>query len=304
MQANLALLGNRTLREICILGSHDAGMSEHGAHTAFGYECNTKTQFVNIWAQLNLGTRYFDIRPVMSGGNFYTGHYSDTGVVGWQGANGQSMLDIIHQVNEFTSKYQELIILDMSHARNTDSRSHGYQPFTEAEWKRLLALLMSINNRCILANPHTVDLTGLKLDQYIGGRASVIIVINPHDDFSLDEFEYSGIYFRKNFPKYDNYSDTDNVKKMMSDQLEKMKSHKKYPTESYFVLSWTLTQSAEQASLCPTSILELAKKANEHIAKIPAECTQSCYPSVLYIDGIKTYESLGVVMSINHIAKP
>ena len=214
------------------------------------------------------------------------------------------MLDIIHQVNEFTSKYRELIILDMSHARNTDSRSHGYQPFTETEWKRLLALLMSINNRFILANPHTVDLTKLKLDQYIGGRASVIIVINPHDDFSLDEFEYSGIYFRKNFPKYDNYSDTDNVKKMMSDQLEKMKSHKEYPTESYFVLSWTLTQSDYQATSCSTSILELAKKANKHIAKIPAECTQLCYPSVLYIDGIETYGSLDVVISINHIAKP
>jgi hypothetical protein len=86
MQANLSMIGDRALRHLCMPGSHDAGMSVLHASTAFVGERNVLTQKVSIGDQLVLGARYFDCRPVISSGQFVSGHYSDLGdPLGWQG---------------------------------------------------------------------------------------------------------------------------------------------------------------------------------------------------------------------------
>ena len=67
-----------TLKEMCMLGSHDAGMYILNGGTIKALEHNTLTQSKSIHEQLNCGARYFDIRPVIgNGGKYLTGHYTD-----------------------------------------------------------------------------------------------------------------------------------------------------------------------------------------------------------------------------------
>lgn len=126
MQSCLSFIGDRTLRQICIPGSHDAGISTRNGGTPLANANNTKTQSLSIAGQLIAGVRYLDIRPVIgNGGQWYTGHYGYTrSRVGWQGWNGQSLSEIVHQINAFLSFHKELVILDVSHGYNTDE---GYR---------------------------------------------------------------------------------------------------------------------------------------------------------------------------------
>lgn len=116
MQDNLDALGCRQLREICMPGSHDAGMSEFNSPTFGVTDYETLTQTLDISGELHAGARYFDIRPVINGGHYGTGHF--TGVFG---ADGQSMQDIIWDINNFTDTNAELIILAFASSVNRDN---------------------------------------------------------------------------------------------------------------------------------------------------------------------------------------
>jgi hypothetical protein len=143
MQGALSWLGDRRLFDIALPGSHDAGMSTITGGTVGGNSGNCQNQGLDIGNQLRAGARYFDIRPVINAGGFKTGHYSDTGEpFGWQGANGQSMSDIIDQINDFCRISAELIVVRLSHALNTDSRP--YKDLTQDEWNRCSAQISSI----------------------------------------------------------------------------------------------------------------------------------------------------------------
>lgn len=134
MHRNLPTIGGRTLKQLAMPGTHDAGMSTITGSTAFGGKCNGQTQTQNIGGQLALGSRYFDIRPAISefaqldnldgvadnllsgGGNYYTGHYGFVSPLNsWQGTNGESIDNIINDINSFTANNKELVIINLSH---------------------------------------------------------------------------------------------------------------------------------------------------------------------------------------------
>ena len=147
MRDNLSILGSKKLKEICITGSHDSGMHVYTSGTAFAHDCNTLTQSKSLQGQLSAGTRYFDIRPVISAGKYYTGHYGYIDqLASWQGANGQSIESIVADVNAFVSNHKELVVLNLSHSLNTDVGNSQYRPFNQAEWDGLFAELAKIDN--------------------------------------------------------------------------------------------------------------------------------------------------------------
>jgi hypothetical protein len=134
MQSNLNSFGCQPLRRLCMPASHDAGMSKLDGKTETSTTQNTVTQNLDIAGQLTYGARYFDIRPVIGGGIFKTGHYSKYDCC-WNGGNGQSIDDVISQVNSFLAQNQELVILDLSHAYDSDT---GYNELTQDEWNQLI----------------------------------------------------------------------------------------------------------------------------------------------------------------------
>ena len=145
MQANLATLGGRTLRQLCMPATHDSGMSQIGSCRG-AIADNTQTQTQGILGQLTQGARYFDIRPVISDGIFVTGHYGYVPAVkAVEGCNGQSIAGIISDINSFTSDRAELIILSLGGDWNTDVGGPNYRSLNQGEWNSLLQELQGIN---------------------------------------------------------------------------------------------------------------------------------------------------------------
>jgi len=311
MQENLDKIGERTLRQLCLPGTHDAGMGVFTSGTPFASPCNTITQTSLVLGQLQLGSRYFDIRPVVSAGHYYTGHYTKLSLVGlssWQGANGQSIEAIINDVNTFTRENAELVIFHLSHDLDTDVGNSKYIPFTQAQWNGLLSMMKEgINNLKILS---TDDLTQQTLNDYIGGgEPAVIVIVEPSgDSINIDSFLDSGFYLARKFPVYNVYSESNDVGQMITDQLGKMREQKSAPNSSYFLLSWTLTQSASQVTSCaaglPNSIIDLANEANSVLTeRLLPVCNNNCFPNIVYIDAINhSVGAVSLVMEINKLA--
>lgn len=310
MSGNIGLLASRSLRTICMPGSHDTGMSTFGSHTAFAKRCNTLTQTKSIAGQLAQGARFFDIRPVISGGAYFTGHYSYIdSILGTQGANGQSIGQIVDEVNQFLEGAPELVVLKLSHDMNTDVGEPDYRAFTQQEWDGLLRYLEErLKYRYV--NPGVNDLTTLKFGQFIGEskpfKPAVLVVIDPSDGGIQIPKSYlkTGFYPNSAFPIHDEYTGTTKVDHMAADQIQKMKKYRTSPNAEPFLLSWTLTQNTDDVINCapeygPNSIVWLANQANPTIYdKLWGALTPQTYPNVLYTDNVDSTLNLELALAI------
>lgn len=305
LQTNLPQIGKLTLQKLSIPGSHDAGMSRITGGTAFGNACNSLTQTVGIDGQLTSGSRYFDIRPVITAGSYSTGHYTgDASVLDtFQGANGQPISEIVAQINAFTAMYNELIIINLSHSLNTDVGTSNYRPFTQAEWDALLNQLMGINN--LLASsrlpsgfsPSSGDLSTLTLNQLISGRSAVVLIVQ--DSADLSKWFGRGVFSYGQFNVFNSYSNTDNLSTMSTDQLNKLVNQH----NEVFLLSWTLTQTSVEAALCTKSIIDLANTANPALYNTlinSVSPTRNIVPNILYVDNTASSDIVGVAMAYNY----
>jgi hypothetical protein len=300
MHDNIDTLGTKPLSRLCIPGSHDAGMSVCNSATAFAGSWNTVTQSKSIGGQLALGSRYFDIRPIVGGGDFYCGHYSNIGVIGsWQGARGQSIQDLILDLNNFTASNNELVILRLSHAYDTDAGNSSYPPFSPNQWSDLLARLSGINH---LYHTDAPLLSDLPLDQFIGDSAAVICVIED-DGVQLGPYENSGFYPLSRFPVYNSYANSNDLGTMAADQFTKMNAEVGHG--SYFVLSWTLTQSDSQAvNPLSQSIVDMATTADNSITLMVApQChAPAMLPNVIFIDNFTTADASVMSLALSLLA--
>lgn len=279
MKNQMNVIGNKTLCDICIVGSHDSGMSVFNGGTSFASEDNTVTQTHNIKGQLERGARYFDIRPVITGGKFGTGHYSHVGDFTWQGGNGEYISQIIDGINKFTSDIdcRELIILNLSHTLNTDLGNNSYREFSTEEWIKLNSEFSKL--KYLYGCDKNNSITTIPLNNILENKPAIVIILNGKNiPYDLP----AGFYRSTDFNIYDEYSGTNNVNVMKRDQLRKMKE---YSPDQYFLLSWTLTQSEQQTILGP-SILKIAEDAIRELPSLPQECNESNYPNVLYTDKI------------------
>ncbi|KAK5053288.1 hypothetical protein LTR84_002262 [Exophiala bonariae] len=242
MKQNLPFLGCRTLQQLSLPGSHNAGMSKIQFNTAFASPSNTQTQQLDILGQLNAGIRYFDIRPVISHGDYYTGHYSYIkDVDSNQGAVGQKMDSIIDNINKFTDKNSELVILYLSHTSNTDA---DYHAFNDDEWNSVLHdLTDGLKHRWTVKTDKV--LTKLPLSDFIKNGPAVVIVVEDRDKAFLDKqgFTGKGFFPASAFPKYDNYANTNELDVMRDDQYKKFTQQLSKPDnpDQVFLLSWTMT---------------------------------------------------------------
>ena len=295
MQDNLPMLRDLALRHLCISGSHDSGMSFVNRSTAFANACNTVTQTVGILGQLIAGARYFDIRAVVGNGDqLLTGHYTETGIFGMQRANGQSIESIVADVNQFTAQNAELIVLYLSGGFETDE---DYGLLGQEDWDRIFDALSQITSLYVGPGTNT-DLTKLTVADYIGnGQAAVVVIVDPlvgpsSPPISLDKYAGQGFYPAASFPNYNNYADTDDPQTMMANQYTALAMQRTTPDSIYFILSWTLTQSSDDAVACvtssaPTSLLDMAQDVNPQLPPtLLSHCTNQSYPNVLYTDAM------------------
>eukprot|EP00727_Mastigamoeba_balamuthi_P004128 m51a1_g13712 hypothetical protein (613) ;mRNA; f:92811-94649 len=287
--------GERTLRQLCMPASHDAGMSQVGGGTAFGNAANCQTQVLPILGQLALGSRYLDIRPIIGAGAYWTGHYSFVSdLIGTQGCRGQKMDSIVDDINRFTATCKELVILRVSHDCNTDVGQPNYRSFDAAEWEGLFQILDRLN--FLVKGSGAQNFCEQTLNSYIGGdKAAVLVLIDSSTPQLSPE---RGLYPGSRFPVYDNYANTDDFARMKADQIGKMNS-----CDSYFLLSWTLTQQGVGAVI-GLPVLALAKIANSHIGEVLGCCSSAHYPNIFIIDRLCNESPLlmDAVFEINNFA--
>ncbi|KAF2423519.1 PLC-like phosphodiesterase [Tothia fuscella] len=289
MQQLFKVIGGRKLRHICMPGSHDAGVSLLKAKTPFASRENTQTQISDIYGQLRLGSRYFDIRPVLAnGGQFYTGHFGNIlGIGNFQGGIGQSMDDIIENVNRFLSEYNELIILNLSHSLDAEN---GYRVFSQFQWSTLFQKLQSLNHRFNSTRIiwPTDDLTSMRLNEFITATEGRVLIIASDAPNALPR---EGIFPAVNFPLIDSYANTPKERQMASDQIQKLHQARVITDDNalrkdhFFIFSWTLTSNFESI-LKGKSIAHLALDlAYDSIFwRAYNSFTPESFPNVLYMD--------------------
>lgn len=307
MQAALPTFGGRTLGQFCMPGSHDAGMSTVTSGRFLGGtigQGDVITQTNSIGGQLQLGSRFFDIRPVLAGGQFATGHYT-----GKTGANGELMSSIIADINAFTANNAELIILDLSHDMNTDSDASPWPALTQDQWNQLLNLLTGPGglNALFTAPAGVKDLTTLTLNDFIGsGKAAVVIIVET-GGIDLSQFAGKGVYPGSALNANNNYSDTDDAATMEAGQLSNLKAYTRGPGNDFFVLSWTVTQTTGDAITSAMGfsapVIYLADCANYDIyTQLLPACSATVYPNVLLIDDIASSNITALAMAVNYKA--
>jgi hypothetical protein len=210
MSYNLSQLADRQLHKICLPGSHDAGSWYMGYSSGFGTESNTITQTKSILGQLELGVRWFDIRPALtsqgtgeSPGEWSCGHFTATNDwLGWQGANGQLIRDVVGDVNRFTDENPELVVIDVSHIYRIfllgkwDPRPNYKEDPSQEQFNQLWSIFAGLKRRLTLDqvrrivgrddpnDAKTVQLQDLRLGDFIkrpGGGNEGCVVLVVHD---------------------------------------------------------------------------------------------------------------------------
>ena len=293
MQQSMGSLGNRTLKHICMPGSHDAGMGIFNPGTIGAHFANTQTQYLDFYHQLMAGSRFFDLRPVISNGEWVAGHYSGVKIGDedvWLGGNGQSIKDIMKQINDFTKEYKELVIINLSHTLDTD---HDYKDLTQEQWNQLFDELKGIDNRFTLADAGTTDLSNKVLGDFITDRASVLVIAQLPSGINLGSHATQGFYSSANFPMYDSYSDSNSLATMQADQLAKLREQRNIVADgakrkdAFHVLSWTLTQKPEDVLNLDRAILNLAAGAFDALVSDAWNAfSPESFPNVLYVDAL------------------
>ncbi|WP_440994358.1 phosphatidylinositol-specific phospholipase C domain-containing protein [Cysteiniphilum litorale] len=163
------------LNQIIMPGSHDAGMSESIDCDGLAWfkPSMAKTQSDTIEKQMQLGTRYFDLRVKYNQGSPYFAHFGDHG-----GCYGEKLDAVLDAVNMFLAQYSgETIFLNLRVDLET-SQSNKKAIVQEVKSRLSQHLFKQKNNNSIAELP---------LSQL---RGSVIVMVNENYD-NPDEGIYS-----------------------------------------------------------------------------------------------------------------
>jgi hypothetical protein len=296
---------SKSLKQISIPGSHDTGMYISLNCTIGGASCNTQTQNQPMLGQLQAGMRYFDLRPSWTTGVLYTGHFSTIKVLGTEGCDGGTLVDIFNDVNAFLSTgRKELVILKFSHYYDRDSNVFR---FNKSQFLTLINLVTGMLGRWLYVNKTGSRLADIPLSGIIGDSGKVLAVFDelPGDLVQDGIYRYSD-YSPPDPPPgktcgdqygtvsgdlsvYDHYKGTNDLAVMVTDQFAKLDCPVNHGGD-LFLLSWTLTQSGGDATGCilglAPSIITLAQKA---IAAIQPDLaghpiTSANVPNIVYLD--------------------
>jgi endogenous inhibitor of DNA gyrase (YacG/DUF329 family) len=267
---------NSTLKDITLIGAHDAGMGGPNQYTTYANDDNTKTQNKSIFEMLNLGVRRFDFRPSVYQKKMRLTHASfATNKLGLktQGGFGCTVEAALDQVNQFIKSIDnssnEVILLDFTHFMNIDACDCKDAPFLDTDFETLSKLIIAKLGANLYKEANmTFDylLSAKKIKDITQTGTKVIV------SFDADsKYVNSAMGIFRNYHNDDNgrWADKNKPFQMEADQFDRLKKNN---GQRYFAISWTLTQDAEQAVFSGlnlagarmTSIYDLAASANKY----------------------------------------
>ncbi|MEO6148799.1 MAG: hypothetical protein ABIN95_13650 [Mucilaginibacter sp.] len=235
--------GDKTLKDIVLPGSHDAGLSVlkgvGGMQSGPINECNTLTQKLSVGQQLNAGIRMFDLRVGTQKSAFYTKHCSSDcmeDAIG--GAYGEKLADILISTKAFLEKNKkEVIIMTFSH-------------FCEREtpMKKLADTIVTVLGKDRIYYDASKDVSQIKLKELAGK------VIVTFEGYALPEMHIDSSTMAKSSKAFLNirreYAATNKIDLLLSKQNFFFGGLVKNISSNDLVrLDWQLTQSADEAAM-------------------------------------------------------
>ncbi|KAF4875177.1 Mutanase [Colletotrichum siamense] len=252
---------NRRVKDVVMPGTHDSGMSKIGKFKWQGTKHTTQTRAFGLYTQLRTGARYFDLRPArvtgQDDGEFHIFHVVNTKNSIIAGASGDTLTNIVADVNKFTDESPgEVIFLWLKDlvAFEPFEKGGGGRPLDQKETEELFAVLGKIKNRCSgLEVPKGVGrqfqdrLMGEFMDMNGGSGCVLVILEGEVADGVPDSLPKEGIY-RDNvhmyrFDHWPTATIPDTIIKKTAAELADPARHKKNGTEKqeFMVAQWQLT---------------------------------------------------------------
>jgi len=237
MSDRLATLGARTLPKLALPASHDAGM--YRVTNAVPPPA-ARTQDLNLYEQLSIGIRYFDLRPRWYDNTFYIHHE----VV--RDAFGPPLDEVLEDVRRFMEDRRELVILKFSH----------YRDFTDEVYKKLVQAIQAKLGTWLYTRPDPKQrLADIPLNAYLKDHGTILVVC---DELYPVDNPANGIYVFRDwelkYPPsqyddlrvYDIFTNRASYETVRDDQRRKFEAYNgickdgKTPCD-LFLLSWTVT---------------------------------------------------------------
>lgn len=141
------------------------------------------------------------------------------------------------------------------------------------------------------------DLSTVKINEFIGKGPAVLVVARTESNINVGDFSTKGIHPGASFPVYNSYADSSNPDKVISDQLDKMKSANH--SKEVFLLSWTETEEGIDNAFgkgIKANALEINQKLFGNVAPVLAK---NDYPNIIMEDYIMNNEMAEMAMAIN-----
>jgi hypothetical protein len=304
MQDHLNVLGTKTLRQIAVPGSHDAGMYVYGLATL------GKTQDLNIYSQLVDGVRYFDLRPqYKSKTDEFVIHHGE-GVLNVEGPKLDEVLD---QIARFMREgHRELAVLKFSHYEDFDQAAFGKMcDRINAKIGAWFYTGWSASGKRLADTP---------LSDYLGSRGTALVVcdgsytipanikgIYVYRDWEADDPQSGQLTVFDIYSKTTDFDvmaySTEIVDGLPRGQIPKFNQFngrcKKKPDVpcDLFLLSWTLTP--------PTAVWPFSRIANKNLVNNMDAVGKNAagqIVNILYVDYVEYARGTDVAMVRNGIA--
>lgn len=299
-------LGGKTMKEMCLPGSHDAGTfsidksSERILYSdGVNYETDplnvapvfavakyAKTQDKTMLEQLKNGIRYFDLRPYYKGsGDTIYAHHALVG---------ESFKVMLNDLRTFlNSTSGEIVVIKLS-AFNNFYKSNASNP-NEITSEKTHAVLAEMINRYLENYMYkkdairNVSFQDLSYDEItMNAKKSRVFVLYDYEKNIESSFRAKyGFFSVDDINIYDDYANTTFYDKMLNDQLKKL--GEQALANRFNLLSWTLTISekvdeAINGYFSAGDLSWLSNQCNFGLARFTAKYGKKYRMNILYTD--------------------
>ncbi|KAM0492096.1 hypothetical protein ACHAQF_007107 [Verticillium nonalfalfae] len=297
---------DRPLRHVVMPATHDAGMSRiSGAILTGASSENTQTQGLTTYDQLQMGSRWFDLRvqtvhavtpSCCDDYEFWTTHINDERADAPIGRSGEKFDEVVDNINRFTAEHPgEVIILQFRYLigiRNTPSLGPIY--WQAKQKNEFFDKLKSINNRCpnIPVDPGNINsfeqrTMGSFMESNNKNGCVLIFLDTAHLLRNIPEAQSvsrgDGIYHKDDFAWTNSWSEKEDTREVAEYAVEGWKR-----SRSKFIVSQWLSTLGPLVSTLVYSIQAVAVLPNNpalYWRGVP-EITPTQFPNAIMVDYI------------------
>jgi hypothetical protein len=254
------VIKDRQIQHVFMPATHDSGMSRiSGKIGSIGTEVNTQTQGLNMYDQLRAGARLFDLRVGSvhevtdhSKYSFWTMHVNAELAQVVIGNTGESLDDVVKEVNQFTAENPgEVIFFRVRYLNGIlDIPTAGPIYWSKDIVNNFFSKLKGINNRCgnlDLNTKFNKQKASYLMDQN-SGNGCVLFLLNGNlkPDVPQDSVA-DGIYRGSMMDAWDNWSNLPDTEKMANDQVADWKTVGRsgnFQNDQFLISQWLVSADA------------------------------------------------------------